>query len=68
MIDVGSVIQVRKSVPAWKNCVMIVHEVKEHSIRAFMVLPGNGEITYLNLNHSEYDVVGHITHSKGETK
>ena len=59
MIKVGSVIQVKETIPAWGGCLMIVDEVKEWGVQAGMRLP-NREMrtTYLRLNHSEYYYIG----------
>lgn len=59
MVKVGSVIQVKETVPAWGGCLMIVQEVKEWGVQCYMRLPGREmKTTYLRLNHSEYYVIG----------
>lgn len=55
MIQVGDVIQVKETIPAWGGCLMIVDEVKQWGIQCIMRLPGrNPRITALRLSHSEY--------------
>lgn len=59
MIKVGTVIQVKETIPAWGGCLMIVDEVKEWGVQASMRLPQKEmRVTFLRLNHSEYYVIG----------
>lgn len=59
MTSVGSVIQVKETVPAWGGCLMIVEEVKKWGVTALMRIPGREmKTTFLRLNHSEYYYIG----------
>ena len=59
MVKVGSVIQVKETVPAWGGCLMIVQEVKDWGVQCYMRLPAREmQTTYLRLNHSEYYLIG----------
>jgi len=56
----GDVIQVVDG-PAgdgsWIGCLMIVDEVKEWGVLAYLHVPMKGD-AYLRLKHGEYDIVG----------
>lgn len=59
MTTVGSVIQVKETIPAWGGCLMIVDEIKSWGVKCSMRLPGRDNIyTALRLNHSEYYYIG----------
>lgn len=61
MIKVGSVIQIKETIPAWGGCLMIVGEVKEWGVQCYMRMPGRDKdalTTALRVNHSEYYYIG----------
>lgn len=68
MVKVGSVIQVKESIPMWGGCLMIVQEVKPWGVQCYMRLPFQGELrtTYLRLNHSEYYLIGEAALVEGD--
>ena len=59
MIKVGSVIQVKETIPAWGGCLMIVDEVKQWGVQCYMRIPGREiKSTAMRLHHSEYYYIG----------
>lgn len=69
IIREGDVIQVKPRIPAWGGCLMEVEEVKKWGVLCGMRLPGREEQrTYLRLNHSEYNLVGHVTFMNDDMK
>ena len=59
MPNKGDVIQVNEHVGngSWTGCLMIVDEVKDWGVQAYLHIPMQGD-AYLRLKHGEYDVVG----------
>lgn len=42
---------------SWTGCLMIVDEVKNWGVQAYLHIPMQGD-AYLRINHGEYDVIG----------
>ena len=59
MVNVNDVIQVNDSIPnsSWIGCLMIVSEVKNWGVIAYLRVPTQGN-AYLRLRHNEYEVIG----------
>ena len=67
MVKVGSVIQVKETIPAWGGCLMIVDEVKQWGVQCYMRIPGRKiQTATLRLNHSEYYYIGEAEVVEGE--
>ena len=59
MVSKGDVIQVNECVGNcnWTGCLMIVDEVKDWGVQAYLHIPMQGD-AYLRLKHGEYEVIG----------
>ena len=59
MVNKNDIIQVNENVGngSWTGCLMIVDEVKDWGIQAYLHVPMQGD-AYLRLKHGEYEVVG----------
>lgn len=53
----GSIIQANENAGDWCGTVLIVDEVKEWGVQAFVHVPMQGD-TYIRLRHDQYDVLG----------
>ena len=59
MVSKNDVIQVNMNAAniSWIGCLMIVDEVKDWGVQAYLHVPMKGD-AYLRLKHGEYDVIG----------
>lgn len=55
--DKHDVIQVNEKVAGWVGCLMVVDEVRDWGVIAYMTVPYNG-VTFLRLKHDEYELIG----------
>lgn len=49
----------------WIGCLMIVDEVKDWGVQAYLHVPMKGD-AYLRISHGEYDVIGKAALVAGE--
>ena len=58
-VSKNDVIQVVEGVGngSWTGCLMIVDEVKDWGVQAYLHVPMQGD-AYLRLKHGEYEVIG----------
>ena len=58
-VSVNDVIQVNDNFEndQWTGCLMIVYEVKDWGVVAYLRVPMKGN-AYLRLRHNEYEVIG----------
>ena len=58
-VSVNDVIQVNDAVKnsQWTGCLMIVDEVKDWGVLAYLHIPMQGN-AYLRLRHNEYEIIG----------
>lgn len=53
----GSIIQANENAPeAWTGCVLIVDEVKDWGVQAFLRIPAEGE-AYIRLRANQFDIL-----------
>lgn len=59
MVSKNDVIQVNMNAVnvSWIGCLMIVDEVKDWGVQAYLHVPMQGN-AYLRLRHNEYEVIG----------
>ena len=53
----GSIIQANENAGEWCGTVLIVDEVKDWGVQAFVHIPMRGD-AYIRLKHYQYDVLG----------
>lgn len=49
----GDIIQVREDVDTWAGALLIVDEVKDWGVQAYMTMPSKG-VAFIRLKHDEY--------------
>lgn len=57
MIKKGSIIQANENAGDWCGCVLIVSEIKEWGVQAFMHIPFTGD-AFIRLRNDQYDALG----------
>lgn len=58
-INRGGIIQANENAGEWCGCVLIVDEVKDWGVQAFMHIPMRGD-AYIRLKYDQFDDLGAV--------